>query len=108
MKRVQNIFNVENVFHLQLIEVVDGTQMNLKWVNLEEKRNEEEFCEVCGVQEMRKIVVSLVNNLLGLASTRLTVFLPRILELSGPNSATEFSSISSREKRLVSIFPQLF
>ena len=64
MKRVQNIFHVENVFHLQLIEVVDGTQMNLKWMNLEEKRNEEEFCEVCGIQEMRKIVVSLVNNLL--------------------------------------------
>ena len=45
--RVQEMLQVENVFHLQLIGERNDIQLNLKWTTLEEKRNEEYFCEKC-------------------------------------------------------------
>ena len=59
------MLQVENVFHLQLIGEGDDTQLNLKWVTLEEKRNEEDFCEGCKTSELRKMVGGLVEKLIG-------------------------------------------
>ena len=49
--RVQEMLQVENVFHLQLIGEGDDTQLNLKWVTLDEKRNETDVCVDCGTIE---------------------------------------------------------
>ena len=38
------------------------TQLNLKWVNLDEKRNREDYCEDCKTKELRKRVVGLVEK----------------------------------------------
>ena len=37
--RIQEILQIENLFHLQVIGEEGDTQLNLKWVNLDEKRN---------------------------------------------------------------------
>ena len=41
--RIQGILQIENLFHLQVIEEDGDTQLNLKWVNLDEKRNREDY-----------------------------------------------------------------
>ena len=53
--RVQEMLQVENVFHLQVIGEGQDTQLSLSWRTLDEKRKEEEFCEGCGTGELRKI-----------------------------------------------------
>ena len=45
--RVQEMLQVENVFHLQLVGEGNDIQLNLKWTTLEEKRNEEYFRKFC-------------------------------------------------------------
>ena len=42
--RVQEMLQVENVFHLQVIGEGQDTQLSLGWRTLDEKRKEEEFC----------------------------------------------------------------
>ena len=39
------------------------TQLNLKWVNLDEKRNIADYCENCKTKELREKVVELVGKL---------------------------------------------
>ena len=39
---IQEMLQVENLFHLQVISDEGDTQLSLKWVNLDEKRVEEE------------------------------------------------------------------
>ena len=56
---------IENLFHLQVIVEEGDTQLNLKWVNLDEKRNRKDYCEGCKTIELRKRVVGLVENLVG-------------------------------------------
>jgi hypothetical protein len=52
--RVQEMLQVENVFHLQVIGEGNDTQLNLTWRTLDEKRNEEDYCKGCGTFELRK------------------------------------------------------
>jgi len=52
--RVQEMLQVENVFHLQVIGEGNDTQLNLTWMTLDEKRNEEDYCKGCGTFELRK------------------------------------------------------
>ena len=54
---IQEMLQVENVFHLQVIGEGDDTQLSLSWRTLEEKRKEEEFCEGCGTGQLRKNVI---------------------------------------------------
>ena len=63
--RVQELLQVENVFNLQIIGEGNDSQLNLKWITLDEKKNEEDFCEGCGTGELRKMIVGLVEKLVG-------------------------------------------
>ncbi len=63
--RVQEMLQVENVFNLQIIGEGDDTQLNLKWVTLDEKKNETELCSGCGTVELNGIVKGLVGRLVG-------------------------------------------
>ena len=62
---ILEMLQVENMFHLQVIGVERDTQLTLKWVNLDEKRVEEDFCEDCKTRELRKMIGGLVDRLIG-------------------------------------------
>ena len=61
--RVQEMLQVENVFHLQVIGEGRDTQLSLGWRTLDEKIKEEEFCEGCGTGQLRKMIGELVEKL---------------------------------------------
>ena len=61
--RVQEMLQVENVFNLQIIGEGKDSQLNLKWITLDEKKNEENYCEECGTRELRKMIGVLVEKL---------------------------------------------
>jgi len=61
---IQEMLQVENVFHLQVLGEGDDTQLSLSWRTLDEKKKEEEFCEGCGTGELRKIISGLVVNII--------------------------------------------
>ena len=63
--RVQEMLQVENVFHLQVIGEGQDTQLSLSWRTLDEKRKEEEFCKGCGTCELRELIGGLVQKLVG-------------------------------------------
>jgi hypothetical protein len=63
--RVQELLQVENVFNLQIISEGNDSQLNLKWITLNEKKNEEDYCEGCGTRDLRKMIVVLVEKLVG-------------------------------------------
>ena len=63
--RVQEMLQVENVFNLQIIGEGKDSQLNLKWITLDEKRNEEDYCEGCGTGDLRKMIGGLVEKLVG-------------------------------------------
>ena len=63
--RVQEMLQVENVFHLQVIGEGKDTQLSLGWRTLDEKIKEEEFCEECGTGQLRKMIGGLVEKLFG-------------------------------------------
>ena len=60
---IQEILQVENVFHMQVIGEGSDTQLSLGWRTLDEKRKEEEFCEGCGTGQLRKMIGGLVEKL---------------------------------------------
>ena len=57
--RIQEILQIENLFHLQVIGEEGDTQLNLKWVNLDEKKNQTDYCEDCKTKELNQRVVGL-------------------------------------------------
>ena len=63
--RVQEMLQVENVFNLQIIGEGKDPQLNLKWITLDEKRNEEDYCEGCGTGDLREMIGGLVEKLVG-------------------------------------------
>ena len=63
--RVQEMLQVENVFNLQIIGEGKDSQLNLKWITLDEKKNEEDYCEGCGTGELKKMIGGLVKKLVG-------------------------------------------
>ena len=63
--KIQEALQVENVFNLQIIGEGQDSQLNLKWITLDEKQNEEELCEACGTRELRKMIGTLVEKLVG-------------------------------------------
>jgi len=62
---VQEMLQVENVFNLQVLGEDKDTQLNLTWRTLDEKKNEEDYCEGCGTRELRKMIGVLVEKLVG-------------------------------------------
>ena len=63
--RIQEMLQVEDVFNLQVIGEGKNTQLNLTWRTLDEKSNEEDYCEGCGTRELRKMIGILVEKLVG-------------------------------------------
>ena len=63
--RIQEMLQVENVFNLQIIGEGKDSQLNLKWITLDEKKNEEDYCEGCGTRDLRKMIRGLVEKLVG-------------------------------------------
>ena len=47
MMMIQEMLQVENVFHLQVIGEAHDTQLSLNWRSSDEKRNETDFCDGC-------------------------------------------------------------
>ena len=56
---------MENVFNLQVLGEDKDTQLNLTWRTLDEKKNEEDYCEGCGTGQLRKMIGGLVEKLVG-------------------------------------------
>jgi hypothetical protein len=61
--RVQEMLQVENVFNLQIIGEGTDSQLNLKWITLDEKKNVEDYCQGCGTRDLRKMIGGLVERL---------------------------------------------
>ncbi len=61
--RIQEMLQVENVFHLQVIGEGDDTQLSLNWMTLDEKRKEKEFCDGC--VRPRPSSVAVGENIMG-------------------------------------------
>ena len=79
--RVQEMLQVENVFNLQIIGEGKDSQLNLKWITLDEKKNEEDFCEGCGTGELRKMIGGLVEKLVGVKKVEVVVRKKPIVEV---------------------------
>ena len=63
--RVQEMLQVENVFNLQIIGEGKDSQLNLKWITLNEKKNETDVCLGCGTFQLNDKVRGLVEKLVG-------------------------------------------
>ena len=63
--RVQEMLQVENVFNLQIIGEGKDSQLNLKWITLDEKKNETDYCEGCNTKKLNDKVRGLVEKLVG-------------------------------------------
>jgi len=63
--RVQEILQVENVFNLQIIGEGKDSQLNLKWITLDEKKNETDICMGCGTFQLNDKVKGLIEKLVG-------------------------------------------
>ena len=74
--RIQEVLQIENVFNLQVIGEEGDTQLNLKWMNLDEKKNREDYCEGCKTKELRKRVKVLVGQLMGVTESKPIVPIP--------------------------------
>ena len=59
------MLQVENVFNLQVIGEGNDSQLNLKWITLDEKKNEEDYCEGCKTKGLRLMIGGLVEKLVG-------------------------------------------
>ena len=63
--RVQEMLQVENVFHLQVIGEGSNTQLSLSWRTLEEKKKVNDICMGCGTFQLNDKVMGLVEKLVG-------------------------------------------
>ena len=63
---IQEMLQVENVFHLQVLGEGQDTQLSLSWRTLDEKRKETDYCEGCKTKELNEKVGGLVEKLIQL------------------------------------------
>ena len=63
---IQEMLQVENVFHLEVIREGSDTQMSLSWRTLDEKKKETEVCMGCGTFQLNEKVNGLVKKLVGM------------------------------------------
>ena len=71
--RVQEMLQVENVFNLQIIGEGKDSQLNLKWITLDEKKNETDVCLGCGTFQLNDKVKVLVKKLVGMKEIEVVV-----------------------------------
>ena len=64
--RIQEMLQVENVFHLQVLGEGSDTQLSLSWRTLDEKRKETDVCMGCGTFQLNEKVGGLVEKLVKL------------------------------------------
>ena len=62
---IQEMLQVENVFHLQVIGEGSNTQLSLSWRTLEEKKKVNDICMGCGTFQLNDKVKGLVEKLVG-------------------------------------------
>ena len=62
---IQEMLQVENVFHLQVLGEGDDTQLSLSWKTLDEKKKETDVCIGCGTFQLNEKVGGLVGKLVG-------------------------------------------
>ena len=62
---IQEMLQVENVFHLQVIGEGSDTQLSLSWRTLEEKKKVNDICMGCGTFQLNDKVMGLVEKLVG-------------------------------------------
>ena len=60
---IQEMLQVEHVFHLQIIEEEGDTQLSLSWKTLDEKKNQADICMGCSTIKLNKRVISLIENI---------------------------------------------
>ena len=53
---IQEMLQVENVFHLQVIGEGSNSQLSLSWRTLDENKKEEQFCENCETVKLRNLI----------------------------------------------------
>ena len=75
--RVQEMLQVENVFNLQIIGEGKDSQLNLKWITLDEKKNETDVCLGCGTFQLNDKVRGLVEKLVGVKKVEPVVLVKR-------------------------------
>ena len=62
---IQEMLQVENVFHLQVIGEGSDTQLSLGWRTLDEKKKETDICLKCGTFQLNEKIRGLVQKLVG-------------------------------------------
>ena len=62
---IQEMLQVENVFHLQVIGEGSDTQLSLGWRTMDEKKKETDICLGCGTFQLNDKVRGLVGKLVG-------------------------------------------
>jgi hypothetical protein len=62
---IQEMLQVENVFHLQVIVEGSDTQLSLGWRTIDEKKKETDICLGCGTFQLNDKVRGLVGKLVG-------------------------------------------
>ena len=62
---IQEMLQVENVFHLQVIGEGSDTQLSLGWRTMDEKKKETDICLKCGTFQLNEKIRGLVQKLVG-------------------------------------------
>ena len=62
---VQEMLQVENAFSLEVIGEGKDSQLNLKWITLDEKKNETDVCLGCGTFQLNDKVRGFIQKLVG-------------------------------------------
>jgi len=104
--RIQEVLQIENVFNLQIIGEEGDTQLNLKWMNLDEKKNREDYCEGCKTKELRKRVKVLVEQLMGVTESKPVVSVKSkekpipSNEVPNPNKKTSLTLYREKDREI--------
>ena len=61
---IQEMLQVENVFHLQVIGEGSNTQLSLSWRTLDENKKETDFCESCDTKSLNDKINKLITKLI--------------------------------------------
>ena len=61
---IQELLQVENAFHLQIIGEGQDTQLSLSWRTIDEKRKETAICRGCDTFALNERIENLVDKLL--------------------------------------------
>ena len=98
---IQEMLQVENVFHLQVLGEGNDTQLSLSWRTLDEKRKETDVCLGCATFQLNEKVGGLVEKLVGVKAGGLFVTVgDEGTILSSPNGYTWTSRKSGTSTEL--------